>query len=116
DAMALSGGIDEQLGEEPNVAANPTPGKADNLPAILCDPKAIRVVLEGKQLKAGRAYRRHWAEAMPNGKIVDAGDHQRIGRGQVLRSSWSANKPHSATPAKISGTEREQQRQPYQLS
>lgn len=37
-ATVLPGGVDEQLGEEPNIPANPTPGKAENVSAVLSDP------------------------------------------------------------------------------
>ncbi|KSV62954.1 hypothetical protein N182_12405 [Sinorhizobium sp. GL2] len=72
DAPALLSGIDEQLGEKPEIPASPTPGASDDAPALFGHPEAVRIVPKAKKLKIGRACRRHRAEAVPNGKIVDA--------------------------------------------
>src|SRR6185312_7303070 len=91
ESASLPGGVDEQLGEEPDVVAYPAPGGAEHLAIFLRHPQAVRVILEGKELEAGRACSRHRAKTMPHGEIVDAGDHQRVGFYQIARSGGSVN-------------------------
>ena len=38
DATTLLGGIDEELGEKPDIAAHPTPGKTEDFASILRHP------------------------------------------------------------------------------
>src|SRR6185312_651574 len=71
DAPPLVIGRHEQRRQIPRVAADPTPGEAENPPALLRDPKTIAIVLHANQLNFRRPAAAHGSEAITLREIID---------------------------------------------
>ena len=75
DPAALMTGRNEQLREKPQIPSDPTPGEAEDFTGVFRHPQASGVVVQGKQLKIGRA--RHGYRS----------EERRVGK--ECRSRWS---------------------------
>ena len=98
DAFALLTRRDEELRQEPQVAARPAKGKAAHVTVFFRDPQAVGIVAERELGKGWRTHAGDRTETMTLREVVDAGDDERAGTLQIAGAGGSVDDRHVAPP------------------